>query len=1000
MNRLGASAALKFAAFMAALVSLEGNEKSDRNTSGLSARSSSCSLVLVSTLDGQLSALDTQENGKLLWSLPAFHGPLLSSSLSSVQMAKHVGLIPSLDGGLYQVNGDKVEPIPFSADTLLGSFFKLPDGSILVGGKEATTCGLNPYSGKLRYICSADGCQLTEPDEHHVQDSDVLVLKRTQQTIRAVDQRTGVERWNFSVGQHDLSFLEAVLEENGNGRCTIEEDMVFTEWSLRVSIPNGVVAAVNTHGASETEVVLWSHQFDSPIAAVWRLNEGLVQPVSLLTKDVMPELTHSSTQEAFPQGPVMYIGKHKGQVYIQTSEPLNPAQENVAARISDISGNAVAQRPRQVTWRPYLTSSPSRTPTVVTKDLAVWNPMDYPFDNGYYLYGEVMPVIPPHNKDKQVLPVDSEDVLIGDKNNASRTIVDKAESPIWWHGVVLVTVAVAVVVQFMIHFFRKQDKRNPEAIMQYQRIPSNTLTATASTASLETIKEPSTPTTPDSLSLSNSFVSRYLTDFEHELCLGKGGFGLVFQAKNKVDDCKYAIKRIRLPNCDEALEKVKREVKALAKLEHPGIVRYYNSWFEAPPVGWQDELDAKMYEQGSFCGLPSEVPSFGSGIVMNAPPTDRLNKLNGLEQEKFGKRRKKSSSSRSRHSSRNSNLGEDCERINGEIIDIHQLENEAFLDGHEISDSFSIEFASSSNKGLKLPKNGFYVNNVEDSASNSVIFRHSDSSESKDVSISNIGSLSLSTNTDKSRSRESGSSDELCLTSSHHSLLSREKHKCQNKNCNADKLSAPLYLFIQMQLCQRESLKDWLKTNHERNHVLCLTVFEEILCAVEYFHGRGLMHRDLKPSNIFFSLDGSVKVGDFGLVTAHTSENNIDTPIKGSLTDDKTHTSQVGTQLYMSPEQMEGKAYSHKVDIFSLGLIFFEMFCPFGTQMERIKVMCDVKQRIIPSYFEAKMPLQSELVRWLLSATPKARPNATELKNSGLLKNIKEKVSENFTHKR
>lgn len=105
-----------------------------------------------------------------------------------------------------------------------------------------------------------------------------------------------------------MSFLEAVLEENDNGHCTIEEDMVFTEWSLRVSIPNGLVAAVNTHGASETEVVIWSHQFDSPIAAVWRLNAGLVQPVSLLTKDVMPELTHSSTEEAFPPGPVMYIG--------------------------------------------------------------------------------------------------------------------------------------------------------------------------------------------------------------------------------------------------------------------------------------------------------------------------------------------------------------------------------------------------------------------------------------------------------------------------------------------------------------------------------------------------------------------------------------------------------------------------------------------------------------------------------------------------------------------
>ena len=39
----------------------------------------------------------------------------------------------------------------------------------------------------------------------------------------------------------------------------------------------------------------------------------------------------------------------------------------------------------------------------------------------------------------------------------------------------------------------------------------------------------------------------------------------------------------------------------------------------------------------------------------------------------------------------------------------------------------------------------------------------------------------------------------------------------------------------------------------------------------------------LQPSNIFFSLDGSVKVGDFGLVTAHTSENNMDTPLKGTL---------------------------------------------------------------------------------------------------------------------
>ena len=66
-------------------------------------------------------------------------------------------------------------------------------------------------------------------------------------------------------------------------------------------------------------------------------------------------------------------------MYIQTSEPFNPARD-MAAKIGDVRGNAVVpKRPQQITWKPYLTSSPSRTPTVVTKDLAVWNPLEYPF---------------------------------------------------------------------------------------------------------------------------------------------------------------------------------------------------------------------------------------------------------------------------------------------------------------------------------------------------------------------------------------------------------------------------------------------------------------------------------------------------------------------------------------------------------------------------------------------------------------------------------------------
>jgi len=44
------------------------------------------------------------------------------------------------------------------------------------------------------------------------------------------------------------------------------------------------------------------------------------------------------------------------------------------------------------------------------------------------------------------------------------------------------------------------------------------------------------------------FKSRYLQDFEPIHCLGKGGFGIVFEARNKIDDCHYAIKRIPLPS--------------------------------------------------------------------------------------------------------------------------------------------------------------------------------------------------------------------------------------------------------------------------------------------------------------------------------------------------------------------------------------------------------------------------------------------------------------------
>lgn len=59
-------------------------------------------------------------------------------------------------------------------------------------------------------------------------------------------------------------------------------------------------------------------------------------------------------------------------------------------------------------------------------------------------------------------------------------------------------------------------------------------------------------------------------------------------------------------------------------------------------------------------------------------------------------------------------------------------------------------------------------------------------------------------------------------------------------------LSTPVFLYIQMQLCKKESLKDWLAENKLRSFDTVMDIFRQILAAVEYVHMQGLIHRDLK----------------------------------------------------------------------------------------------------------------------------------------------------------
>ena len=191
------------------------------------------------------------------------------------------------------------------------------------------------------------------------------------------------------------------------------------------------------------------------------------------------------------------------------------------------------------------------------------------------------------------------------------------------------------------------------------------------------------------------------------------------------------------------------------------------------------------------------------------------------------------------------------------------------------------------------------------------------------------------------------------------------------------------YFYIVMEYANDGDLSKKIKT--QKNKIIgekyfseekIMQYFYQICRGLQYIHSKNIIHRDIKSQNIFLMKNGKIKIGDFGIAKALTNTKNNATTI-------------IGTPYYFSPEIINGEPYNYKTDIWSLGVVLYEMCClklPFESNniaQLSIKIMKG-KYDPIPNRYSKNM---ANLIKNMLNIDQKLRPNINEVMQSPLLKN-------------
>ncbi|HYG58007.1 MAG TPA: Stk1 family PASTA domain-containing Ser/Thr kinase [Symbiobacteriaceae bacterium] len=180
--------------------------------------------------------------------------------------------------------------------------------------------------------------------------------------------------------------------------------------------------------------------------------------------------------------------------------------------------------------------------------------------------------------------------------------------------------------------------------------------------------------------------------------------------------------------------------------------------------------------------------------------------------------------------------------------------------------------------------------------------------------------------------------------------------------------------FIVMELVEGQTLKGLINSQGPLPIADSVRIAGDILSALAHAHANRIVHRDIKPHNILMTRDGRAKVADFGIARATT-------------TDTVTHTGSImGSAHYFSPEQANGQPTGEKSDIYSVGIVLYEMVTggvPFQGDSPITVALKHIRDRVVPpSQLNSEVPVElNEIILKALEKDPEDRyPTANTMR--------------------